>query len=89
MDVIAFTLLPDYEIALTFANGEQKQFDMKQLLTIKPWNRLLENNLYQQIRIDYGTLVWGDSIDIAPETLYLDSYEHATNASKQNNCASR
>lgn len=73
MDVIDFELLPDYQIKLTFANDEQRLFDMKPLLEMKPWSRLLGNTLYEQVRIDYGTLVWGDSIDIAPETLYLDS----------------
>ena len=73
MDVIAFQLLSDYQIKLTFANHEQRLFDMKPLLNMKPWNRLRGNVLYEQVRIDYGTLVWGESIDIAPETLYLDS----------------
>jgi len=73
MDVIAFQLLSDYQIKLTFANHEQRLFDMKPLLNMKPWNRLRGNVLDEQVRIDYGTLVWGESIDIAPETLYLDS----------------
>lgn len=73
MDVIDFQLLSDYQIKLTFANDEQRLFDMKPLLNMKPWNRLLGNALYERVRLDYGTLVWGESIDIAPETLYLDS----------------
>lgn len=73
MDVIDFELLPDYQIKLTFSNDEQRLFDMKPLLEMKPWNRLLGSSLYARARIDYGTLVWGESIDIAPETLYLDS----------------
>lgn len=73
MDVIDFQLLPDYQIKLTFANDEQRLFDMNSLLEMKPWSRLLDNALYERVRVDYGTLVWGDSIDIAPETLYLDS----------------
>jgi hypothetical protein len=70
LDVIEFSLKPDYQIDLVFANGEKKRFDMKPFLQLKPWNKLLENNRYQHVSIDYGTLVWSGNIDIAPETLY-------------------
>ena len=47
---------------------------MKPLLKIKPWNRIASARLFEQIRIDYGTVTWaGGEINIAPETLYDES----------------
>jgi hypothetical protein len=78
MDVVSFKCLDDYELDLTFANGEVRRFDMKPLLKIKPWSNLLEQNRYSQLAIDYGTIVWGEDIDLAPEALYLDSVPLST-----------
>jgi len=74
IDVIDFALQPDYQIDLVFENGERKRFDMKPLLQLKPWNKLIETHRYQQVSIDYGTLVWSGNIDISSETLYERSY---------------
>ena len=61
----------DFQLELEFANGERRLFDMKPLLKMKPWNRITSICLFEQIRINYGTVTWaGGEIDIAPETLY-------------------
>jgi hypothetical protein len=57
---------------------EKRLFDMTELLLLKPWNQLLDNNKYYQAKLMYNTIVWGtgesiDDIDIAPETLLIDS----------------
>jgi Protein of unknown function (DUF2442) len=64
---------PDFQLDLTFQNGELRRFDMRPLLAIKPWNRVASLNLFERARIEYGTVVWPGEIDIAPETLYDDS----------------
>lgn len=73
LDVVAVKPLPDFQLALTFVNGEHRRFDMRPLLTLKPWNRIASPQLFQRARVDYGTVVWPGEIDIAPETLYDDS----------------
>jgi hypothetical protein len=65
--------LPDYVLRLTFTNGEQKQFDMTPYLHYPVFQRLQNPGFFKLAKVDYGTVVWPGDIDIAPETLYLDS----------------
>ena len=73
LDVVAVKPQPDFQLELAFENGELRRFDMRPLLSIKPWNRIANLHLFERARIDYGTVVWPGEIDIAPETLYDDS----------------
>ena len=73
LDVVAVTARADFQLDLVYANGEKRRFDMKPLLTIKPWLRLANQQLFERVRTDYGTVVWPGEVDIAPETLYDDS----------------
>jgi hypothetical protein len=73
LDIVSVKPQPDFQLDLTFQNGELRRFDMRPLLAIKPWNRIASLNIFERARVDYGTVVWPGDIDIAPETLYDDS----------------
>ncbi len=73
LDVISVTPRTDFQLDLEFENGERRRFDMKPLLTMKPWNRIAIPAIFHRVRVDYGTVVWPGEIDVAPETLYIDS----------------
>lgn len=75
--LLKIELNQDKTIILHYSD-EKRLFDMNGLLQIKPWNKLIESNIYFQAKIFYNTIVWGsgdcvEDIDIAPETLYLES----------------
>lgn len=73
LDVVKLVLKDDYKMLLTFENGEQREFDCSLILNEKPFSTLANPAIFRQARIEYGTVVWPNEIDIAPETLYLDS----------------
>lgn len=73
VDVIRVKTTKDFQLELTYQNGEKRRFDMRPLLTQRPWNRIAEPQLFHHAEVAYGTVIWPGEIDIAPETLYDDS----------------
>jgi len=75
LDICRVETLPDFRLLLEFENGECRIFDAKPLLALKPFDRLKDPRLFSRASVDYGTVVWPGNIDIAPETLYLESID--------------
>lgn len=73
LDVIKVKPLPDYQLELEFENGECRRFDMRPLLELRPWNKIVSLSVFEKARVEYGAVVWPGEIDVAPETLYDDS----------------
>jgi hypothetical protein len=73
LDVITVEVMQEYNLVLTFENGEVRLFDMLQYMDLKPYNKLKGSPLFKLAKVEYGTVVWPGEIDIAPETLYSES----------------
>jgi hypothetical protein len=73
LDVIEVQASGDYMLHLKFENGEEQLFDMAPYMGKKPFVRLNNTPLFMLAKVRYGTVVWPDNIDIAPETLYSKS----------------
>jgi hypothetical protein len=76
--VTSVAVEPNFQLALTFSNGEKRRFDMRPYLHLPIYRRLENPAFFALARVDYGTVVWPGEIDIAPETLYELSFEPAT-----------
>jgi len=63
----------DYQLLLTFTNGEQGLYDCTEILDFGVFRELRDKNYFKRARILDGTVVWPNGQDICPDTLYLDS----------------
>ena len=72
----------DYTLMLSFADGKKGIYDVKPWLKYKIFEPLKNKGLFSLAKIECGSVVWNDDIDIDPEILYQDSrpVEEASNA---------
>ena len=64
--------LDNYNIFVWFADGVQGTVDLKHLAHKGVFAEWDINNLFSQVYIDdYGAIAWNDSIDICPDSVYL------------------
>lgn len=63
----------DYTLSLTFENGEQRIYDAKALLKLRPWEKLNNIDFFMLAHVEYATVVWNEDVDIDPEELYAYS----------------
>ncbi len=63
----------DYNLILTFENGEKRQFDMNPFLDKGIFKELRNIAKFNSVRISFDTIQWDNEADLDPETLYLDS----------------
>jgi hypothetical protein len=70
--------LPDYKVAVVFNNGQSGIFDCKYLLDYEISAPLADYNLFNQVRVEHGTLCWPNDIDVAPETVWEASEKQYT-----------
>jgi hypothetical protein len=65
--------MADYKLEISFNNGEVKCLDMTPYFVYPAFAPLQEQSLFAQARVAHNTIVWSDEIDMAPESVYLDS----------------
>lgn len=67
----------DYQLSLTFTNGEHGIYDCSNLLEFGVFKELKNKNYFGQVKVTGGTVAWPHEQDICPDTLYLDSVKNA------------
>lgn len=60
----------DFTLTVTFQDGSVKVFDARPLLELPIYERLRNIGFFMRARVECGTVVWDDDIDVAPEYLY-------------------
>jgi len=65
--------IEDYQLLLTFDNGEYRIFDMKPWLKSGVFKTLKNKKLFSSVKISFDTIEWPNEADIDPEVLYNES----------------
>lgn len=71
-EIIKAEPLENYELLLTFEDGEKKIKDMKPYLEKGVFKKLKNKEVFKNVKIKYGTICW-DDIDICADSLYETS----------------
>ena len=58
-------------------------YDASQLLEYPAFQPLKDDGVFRDVRVEYGVVTWLDGdIDIAPETMYQNSYAYELMAAR-------
>lgn len=68
--------LEDYKILVTFDNGEKRIKDMKPYLEKGVFRKIKDEKIFKSVKLAYGTVSWGDSIDLCADSIYETSYNY-------------
>ena len=63
----------NYNLILTFSNGEKRQFDMNPYLDKGIFQDLRDVSKFNTVRLSFDTIEWENEADLDPEVLYKDS----------------
>lgn len=72
-EIIKAEPLENYELLLTFEDGEKKVKDMKPYLEKGVFKKLQNIEVFKNVKIKYGTVYWDEDIDICADSLYETS----------------
>ena len=65
--------LENYQLELTFENGEQRVFDARPYPQKGVFVRLQDHNAFRAARVVAGSVEWPGELDLSYDTLYLES----------------
>ncbi|MFC1887132.1 DUF2442 domain-containing protein [Thermodesulfobacteriota bacterium] len=64
--------LKDYHLEVVFDDGVCGEIDLSELVGKGVFALWCDPHIFEQVRIgSFGELVWGDKIDLCPDSLYL------------------
>ncbi len=67
--VIDVDYLKDYELMLSFNNGQKKKVNLEPYLTGEVFGELRDMSKFVQYGLTYYTIEWANGADLAPEFL--------------------
>lgn len=70
---IEVTPLENYNLLITFDNGEDKIFDVKPMISGSWFGELQDKNIFNTVKISGNTVEWINGQDICPDDLYYMS----------------
>lgn len=73
--IINVEVLENYELLLTFDNNVKKIKDMKPYLDKGVFTKLKDKDVFNRVKISFGTISWENDIDMCADSLYETSKE--------------
>lgn len=73
--IIKVKVLDDYNLELTFDNDLVKIKDMKPHLNEGVFKVLKNKEIFNSVKISFGTISWNEDIDLCADYLYETSIE--------------
>lgn len=71
--IVDVKTLENYKLLVTFDNGEKKIKDMKPYLEKGVFQKLKDKDFFKSVKIAFGTISWGDKIDLCADSVYESS----------------
>lgn len=71
--VLSATSLTNYQIELSFSNGEKRNLDMSPYLSFGVFSRLKDQDKFKNVRVSYGTIEWPCGVDLDPDFVWQKS----------------
>ena len=69
-NVLEVKPMDNYNVLVTFENGEKKRFDVKPYISGEWFGKLKDRANFESVRPCGNTIEWSDGQDIAPHELY-------------------
>lgn len=65
--------LENYELLVTFQNGEKRIFDVKSMLSMPMYQPLKNKGFFALAKADGMCVYWNDDVDLCPDEVYTSS----------------
>ncbi len=67
---ISVEVVDDYELKVSFDNGEARIFDVKPYFGHKVFNELKDEKVFKTVKVKGLSIEWDNGADICPDELY-------------------
>ena len=78
--------LPGYRLRLGLTDGRTIERDLNGNLWGPVFQPLKDPAFFAQVRVDYGTVVWPNGADVAPDASFVDRDRRAQPGRGRNEC---
>ena len=72
--------LEDYELEVSFDNGESRRFDVKPYLDRGIFSRLRDRDAFRTVKPVAGSIEWANGLDLSYDTLYVEGRPNSATA---------
>ena len=77
--VVEVKPMSDYQLLLTFEDGEKRVFDVKPYLNKGIFKELRDEKVFKSVKVSFDSIQWSNQADIDPEDLYEHSVRYQPN----------